>query len=65
TTAVKDNDRGVAPLVEPSIEHLQDEAEPSTTLTSCEAARLSQDGTGSVLDSAELELKKFDDIELV
>ena len=32
------------PLVEPSIEHLQDEAEPSTTLTSCEAARLNQDG---------------------
>lgn len=57
----------IIPLVEPSKsdEHLQDEAEPSTTLTSCEAARLNQDGIGSVLDSAELQLKKFGDIELV
>jgi len=38
TTSVKDNDRGdEAPLVELSVEHLQDEAEPSTTLTSCKA----------------------------
>ena len=52
TTAVKDNDRGGAPLVEPSKsdEHLQDEAEPSTTLTSCEAARLNQDGIDADFD---------------
>ena len=50
TTNVKDNevndeDKDVL-LVEPSKsdEHLQDEAEPSMTLTSCEAARLNQDG---------------------
>lgn len=42
---VDDEDKDVL-LVEPSKsdEHLQDEAEPSTTLTSCEAARLNQDG---------------------
>lgn len=42
--------QGDALLVEPSKsdEHLQDEAEPSTTLTSCEAARLNQDGIESV-----------------
>ena len=45
TTNVKEVDkRDDVPLVEPSVEHLQDEAEPSTTLTSCEAARLNQDG---------------------
>ncbi len=46
TTAVKEADiRGdVALLADPSIEHLQDEAEPSTTLTSCEAARQLLDG---------------------
>ena len=46
TTNVKevDNQGEDALLVEPSVEHLQDEAEPSTTLTSCEAARLNQDG---------------------
>ncbi len=49
TTNVKDNERG-DPLVDPSIEHLQDEAEPSTTLTSCEAARLSSDGIDADFD---------------
>ena len=46
TTAVKevDNQGDDALLVEPSVEHLQDEAEPPTALTSCEAARLNQDG---------------------
>jgi len=46
TTNVKEVDKqgDDALLVEPSVEHLQDEAEPSTTLTSCEAARLNQDG---------------------
>ena len=44
-TYTKDNDRETfIPLVEPSVEHLQDEAEPPTALTSCEAARLNQDG---------------------
>ena len=46
TTAGKEVDKQSedALLVEPSVEHLQDEIEPSTTLTSCEAARLNQDG---------------------
>jgi len=46
TTNVKEVDKQVEDdlLVEPSVEHLQDEAEPSTTLTSCEAARLLLDG---------------------
>ena len=51
TTNVKEVDkRDDVPLVEPSVEHLQDEAEPSTTLTSCEAARLKQDGVETVFD---------------
>jgi len=52
TTAVKDNERGDAPLVEPSKsdEHLQDEAEPQKALTSCEAARLNQDGIDADFD---------------
>jgi len=51
TTSVKDNDRGeVAPLVEPSIEHLQDEAEPQKALTSCEAARQLLDGIDADFD---------------
>jgi len=50
TTNVKDNDRGDAPLVEPSVEHLQDEAEPQKALTSCEAARLNQDGIDADFD---------------
>jgi len=46
TTSVKevDNQGDDALLVEPSVEHLQEEAEPSTTLTSGEAAQLRQDG---------------------
>ena len=45
TTNVKDNERGDdAPLVEPSVEHLQDGAEPPTALTPGKAARLIQDG---------------------
>jgi len=45
TTNVKEVDkRDDVPLVEPSVEHLQDGAEPPTALTSCEAARLNQDG---------------------
>ena len=46
TTNVKEVDKQSedALLVEPSVEHLPDETEPSTTLTSCEAARLNQDG---------------------
>ena len=46
TTNVKEVDKQSedALLVEPSVEHLQDEAEPLTALTSCEAARLNQDG---------------------
>jgi len=52
TTGVKDNDRGEAPFVEPSKsdEHLQDEAEPQKALTSCEAARLNQDGIDADFD---------------
>jgi HK97 family phage prohead protease len=45
TTNVKDNEQVEDDLlVEPSVEHLQDEAEPQKALTSCEAARLKQDG---------------------
>ena len=46
TTNVKEVDKQVEDdlLVEPSVEHLQDEAEPQKALTSCEAARLNQDG---------------------
>jgi len=41
----EDNDRELfIPLVVPSVEHLQDGAEPPTALTPCEAARLNQDG---------------------
>jgi len=52
TTNVKEVDKQVEDdlLVEPSVEHLQDEAEPSTTLTSCEAARLKQDGVETIFD---------------
>ena len=40
TTNVKEVDnRDDVPLVEPSVEHLQDEAEPLKALTSCEAER--------------------------
>ena len=40
---VDDEDKDVL-LVEPSVEHLQDEAEPQKALTSCEAAQLLKDG---------------------
>lgn len=42
----------IIPLVEPSKsdEHLQDEAEPQKALTSCEAARLNQDGIDADFD---------------
>ena len=52
TTNVKEVDKQVEDdlLVEPSVEHLQDEAEPSTTLTSGEAAQLRQDGVEADFD---------------
>jgi len=52
TTNVKevDNRDEEIPLVEPSVEHLQDGAEPPTALTPCKAARLKQDGVETVFD---------------
>lgn len=52
TTNVKEVDKQVEDdlLVEPSIEHPQEEAEPTTSLTSMEAARLKQDGIETVFD---------------